>query len=152
MSGVSPSASTPLSAGSSSPASWAVEVFFDGDCPLCRREIAMLQRRDRRGRIRFTNIAAPGFDASALGVDQATLMERIHGRLPDGHLIEGVEVFRALYAAVGFGGLVAVSRAPGVSTLLDLAYEVFARNRLRLTGRCPDGSCAVPARESHPLG
>ncbi|MCA9609543.1 MAG: DUF393 domain-containing protein [Myxococcales bacterium] len=119
-----------------------VEVFFDGACPLCRREIAMLRALDRRGRIRFTDIAAPTFDATALGSSYATLMERIHGRLPDGTMIEGVEVFRRLYGAVGFGPLVWLSRLPPLTQLLDLAYEVFAAHRLRWTGRCDD-TCAV---------
>jgi predicted DCC family thiol-disulfide oxidoreductase YuxK len=121
-----------------------IEVFFDGDCPLCRREIAMLQRRDRQQRIRFTDIAAPGFEAGALGTDQATLMGRIHGRLPDGTWIDGVEVFRRLYTAVGLGWLVSLTRLPVLSRLIEVAYDVFARHRLRLTGRCPDdGSCKL---------
>jgi predicted DCC family thiol-disulfide oxidoreductase YuxK len=125
-------------------ASHDIEVFFDGDCPLCRREIAMLRRRDRDQRIRFTDIAAAGFDARALGTDQATLMGRIHGRLPDGTWIDGVEVFRRLYAAVGLGWLVSLTRLPVLSRLVELAYDLFARHRLRLTGRCPvDGSCAL---------
>jgi predicted DCC family thiol-disulfide oxidoreductase YuxK len=122
-----------------------IEVFFDGACPLCTREIGMLRRRDRRGRIRFVDIAEAGFDPATVGVSWATLMERIHGRLPDGTLIHGVEVFRRLYAAIGFGTLVALSRLPGISQLLDLAYHAFARHRLRLTGRCEDGACAVHA-------
>jgi predicted DCC family thiol-disulfide oxidoreductase YuxK len=125
--------------------SYDVEVFHDGACPLCAREIAALRRLDRRGRIRFTDIAAPGFDAAAVGVPWSALMDRIHGRLPDGALIEGVEVFRRLYAAVGFGPLVALTRLPGIAWLLDRAYGAFARRRLRLTGRC-DAGCAV----SHP--
>jgi predicted DCC family thiol-disulfide oxidoreductase YuxK len=71
-------------------------------------------------------------------------MNRIHGRLPDGTLIEGVEVFRRMYTAVGFGPIVAVTRLPGISHALDLAYLLFAKNRLRLTGRCHDGACQVP--------
>jgi predicted DCC family thiol-disulfide oxidoreductase YuxK len=130
--------------------SYDVEVFYDGACPLCTREMDMLRARDRRARIRFTDIAAEGFDAAAVGVPWDVLMARIHGRLPDGTLIEGVEVFRRLYAAVGFGPLVAVSRAPGLSHLLDLAYHVFARNRLRLTGRCANGVCAMPSARNRP--
>lgn len=126
-------------------AAWDVEVFFDGDCPLCMREIAMLQRLDALGRIRFTDIAEPGFDPTALGLSWETLMKKIHGRLPTGELVEGVEVFRRLYAAVGFGRLVRMSRLPGISRALDLSYELFAKNRLRLTGRC-DGACDIPAR------
>ena len=131
-------------------ASFEIEVFYDGACPLCTQEINMLRGRDRRARIRFTDIASEGFDAGAVGLTWEALMERIHGRLPDGTIIEGVEVFRRLYAAVGFGALVRVSRAPGLSQLLDLAYYLFAKNRLRLTGRCADDSCEVHARPAPP--
>lgn len=120
-----------------------IEVFYDGACPLCMREIRMLQGRDRKQHIRFVDIAADGFDAASVGLTWETLMDRIHGRLPDGTLVEGVEVFRRLYAAVGFEPLVALTRLPGVSQLLDLAYPAFAKNRLRLTGRCVDGACEL---------
>ena len=125
-------------------ADFEVEVFYDGACPLCMREIAMLRRRDKQARIRFTDIAATGFDWKTTGLSWEALMGRIHGRLPDGTIIEGVEVFRRLYAAVGFSKLVAMSRAPGISQALGLAYRLFAKNRLRLTGRCDDGACPVP--------
>ncbi len=122
-----------------------VEVYFDGLCPLCRREIELLRRLDRRGHIRFTDIAAAGFSAASLGLDQAQLMARIHGRvLASDELIEGVEVFRRLYQAVGLGPLVALSRWPGISWGLDWAYRWFAENRLRLTGRCTADTCALP--------
>ena len=123
-----------------------VEVFYDGDCPLCMREIRMLQRKDRAARIEFTNIAAADFDAAAYGTTYADLMARIRGRLPDGTWIEGVEVFRQLYAAIGWRTAVALSRLPGISHLLRLGYALFAKNRLRMTGRCVDDRCAVPAR------
>jgi predicted DCC family thiol-disulfide oxidoreductase YuxK len=121
-----------------------IDVFYDGDCPLCMREVRWLRRRDRRNRIRFVDIAAPGFDAREAGVPLEALMDRIHGRLPDGTIIEGVEVFRRLYASVGFPSLSRISRLPGVSSMLDLVYSWFARNRLRLTGRCRDGNCRLP--------
>lgn len=124
---------------------WEIEVFYDGECPLCMREIRMLMRRDHdRGHIRFTNIADPAFDPTPMGRDRATFMARIHGRLPSGEWVEGVEVFRRLYAAVGFGPLVTLSRLPGIAASLNLAYRLFAKNRLRLTGRCADGACEAP--------
>lgn len=122
-----------------------VEVYFDGDCPLCMREIAMLKRLDRKERIVFTDIAAKDFDVSRTGLTYEALMDRIHGRLlPSGEAIEGVEVFRRLYAAVGAGPLVALTRLPLVREGLDVAYRAFAKNRLKLTGRCTDeGVCKV---------
>jgi predicted DCC family thiol-disulfide oxidoreductase YuxK len=123
--------------------SFEVEVFFDGECPLCVREINLLRWLDRRGRIRFSDIASPTFDTTKVGLSWQVLMDRIHGRLPDGTLIEGVEVFRRLYAAVGFGPLVALTRLPGISHALDWGYRVFAKNRLKWTGRCKDGVCSL---------
>lgn len=122
-----------------------VEVFFDSECPLCVREINMLRWLDRKQRIRFSDITAPDFDAEALGTSYAALMEQIQGRLPTGEWIRGVEVFRRLYAAVGLGPLVALTRLPGVRQGLDLAYDLFAKNRLKWTGRCTPDGCAVPS-------
>lgn len=119
------------------------EVFFDGDCPLCIREINMLRWLDKKNKILFTDIADPKFDATSTGVSWQTLMDKIHGRLPDGTLIEGVEVFRRLYSAVGFGWIVAITRWPGISHVLDWSYKVFAKNRLKWTGRCATESCKI---------
>ena len=41
-----------------------IEVFYDGACPLCTREMKMLARHDRRGRIRFTDITASDFEVA----------------------------------------------------------------------------------------
>jgi predicted DCC family thiol-disulfide oxidoreductase YuxK len=126
-----------------------VEVFFDGDCPLCVREIELLRKLDKQTqRIRFTDIQAAGFSPESVGLTFPELMRRIHGRLPTGELIEGTEVFRRLYAAVGFRRAVAFSRWPGVSQLLDAGYALFAKNRLRFTGRCTEEICNVPSRRS----
>jgi predicted DCC family thiol-disulfide oxidoreductase YuxK len=125
----------------------AFEVFFDGDCPLCRREIDMLRRRDRLGKVRFTDLTQIDWARDAPGKSYADLMARIHGRLPNGQWVEGVEVFRHLYEAAGFGWLMRLSRLAVVRDVLDAAYRLFARNRLRLTGRCDDGACALPRAE-----
>ncbi len=137
------SAARPI--GTDEPAQWQIQVFFDGECPLCVREIAMLSRLDRRDRIWFTDIASVDFDAARWGTSWGRLMEQIRGRLPDGQWIEGVEVFRRLYGAVGFAALVPLTRLPIVEQVLDFAYDKFAKNRLRWTGRCADGACVLPA-------
>ena len=125
------------------PSLW-VEVFYDGDCPLCQREICMLQRKDHDGNIQFTNIAAPDFAPAAYGMKMEDFMSQIQGRLADGKWITGVEVFRRLYTAIGYGAVVKLTRLPGVSHLLDIGYQVFARNRLAVTGRaCRIDECTA---------
>lgn len=122
---------------------FVLELFYDGECPLCSREVAWIRRLDKADRILLTDIAAPGFDSSALGVTHADLMARIHARLPSGELISGVEVFNRTYEALGLNTLATVARWRVVAPLLDRAYEVFAMNRLRLTGRCNDETCST---------
>ncbi len=128
---------------------WQVEVLYDGDCPLCLREINLLRWMDRKKRIRFTDIAANDFSTAELGIDMKTLMGEIHGKLPpeethpDGRIIIGVEVFRQLYSAVGFGWIIWITRLPIISHTLDLMYHFFAKYRLKFTGRCKEGGCNV---------
>ena len=122
-----------------------IEVFYDGACPVCDWEMRSLARRDRARRVCFTDIAAPAFSPEAAGIEGAALDQRIHARLATGEIIEGVEVFRRLYAAVGLGALVALTRLPGISRTLDIAYACFARHRKRLASLR-----ASPLRRLHP--
>lgn len=125
-----------------------VEVFYDGDCPLCLREIKLIRWLDRRHRIRFTDIATDDFSAADYEMTQQQFMDEIRGRLADGSWIDGVEVFRQLYGAVGFGPIVWLTRLPLISHGLDWGYRVFAKNRLRLTGRCSQGECQVNSADA----
>ena len=124
-----------------------IEMFYDGHCPLCLRETRLLDRMDRHDRIRFTNIADSNFDAASVGKTQDELMTEMHGRLSDGSWVTGVEVFRRLYSAVGFGPIVMLTRLPIIKQLLNVGYDVFARNRLRLTGRCTE-NCGIKPTEA----
>ncbi|MCH2211706.1 MAG: DUF393 domain-containing protein [Fuerstiella sp.] len=121
-----------------------IEMFYDGDCPLCMRETRLLGRLDQQNRIRFTNIAAPDFVAADYGKSHDEFMAEMHGRLIDGTWVSGGEVFRRLYSAVGLRPIVWLTRLPIISHLFDLSYAVFARHRLRLTGRCRDQCEVVP--------
>ncbi len=128
---------------------WKAEVFYDGECPLCLREINFIRWLDGKNQLRFTDITDSEFSTNSVGIDMPTLMAEIHGRSPSGETIKGVEVFRQLYGNVSrghllFGPLTWASRAPGVSHLLDWCYLFFAKNRLKFTGRCNDATCEVP--------
>lgn len=122
---------------------WKIKVFYDGDCPLCRREIDFLRKRDARGLLKFENIADPHFvvpaDEHSPSFNQ--LMAELHGRYPDGTWIKGVDVFREMYQAIGWTWLVTLSKWPVVRNLLNVGYKVFARYRLKLFGRCDADGC-----------
>ena len=122
-------------------------ILIDGQCALCRREAAFMQRLDRgRGLLRIVDIAAPDFEAGAFGVTIDALMGQIHGVAPDGTMLRGMEVFRRAWRAVGYGWVLAPTAWPLVRPIADAAYRWFARHRLRLTGRCTPESCATAVR------
>lgn len=124
------------------------EVFYDGACPLCRREIEWIRKRDRRGQLVFTDISRPDFDPVSTGRTYDQLMARIHGRYPNGQVIEGVEVFRQLYSAIGFRKLVSFTRMPIVRQALSLSYRVFAPLRTMLPGRHCSDTCQATSENS----
>ena len=71
------------------------EVFYDGACSLCKAEMNLLRRLDRRERIIMTDIAAESFDSQGeTGRSYDVLMRSIHGRFADGRIVHGAEVFR----------------------------------------------------------
>ncbi len=113
-----------------------IKVLYDGACPLCRREASFWRRMDRgRGRVELEDISAPEFEPSRYGLTRTDVMERIHAILPAGTVIEGMEVFRRVYAALGLGWLVAPTGWPLLRPVFDRLYAWFARNRQRLTRR-----------------
>jgi predicted DCC family thiol-disulfide oxidoreductase YuxK len=124
---------------------WPAQVFFDGACPLCSREIAAYRKRDRDHRLHFIDIADPAFHAVAYGLDPQRVQEVMHVRTADGTVQTEVAAFRILWQALPPNWLTSlllmILRLPGMMTAAGVAYRVFARNRYRLTGRCTPASC-----------
>ena len=128
---------TAASAEAPNATAWKIKLLYDGDCPLCLREVNFLRKKDNgRGLVAFTDIAADDYSAEAnSGVDFATAMGRIHAVLPDGTVIKNVEVFRQVYAALGIGWIYAPTAWPIVGPLVDWVYGIWADWRLAVTGR-----------------
>ncbi len=147
-----PSASSPSSAPSTSPgADFAIKLLYDGECPLCVKEVNFLRRRNDRFApatpVVFVDIAEDAYSAADNGnIDYETAMGRIHGITSDGRVLVGVEVFREVYSAIGLGWVYAATRLPGVGAVVEWVYGIWADRRLQLTGR-PDLKDVVAARE-----
>jgi predicted DCC family thiol-disulfide oxidoreductase YuxK len=118
-------------------------MFFDGACPLCRREVAHYRRLDRAGAVRWVDIAADPASLAPLGVLPAAAMRRLHALDSRGRLQTGAWAFAAIWEALPYyRWLARLVRLPGVLPLLDRAYLRFADWRFKR--RCADGSCQLP--------
>lgn len=118
-------------------ADWKINLLYDGDCPLCLREVNFLQKKDAgRGLVKFTDIADINYRAEENGgVDFETAMGRIHAVRADGTVVKNVAVFREVYNALGIGWMYAPTKWPVVGAMIDKIYDLWADKRLAMTGR-----------------
>jgi len=106
-----------------------VTVWHDGTCPLCRREIALMRRLDRRGAIRFVDASDPD---GICPIDRRAMLARFHAR-EDGRLLSGAAAFAAMWRAIPLlRPLGIAARNRHVLALLERAYLLFLRVRPRL--------------------
>ncbi|PON61064.1 Thioredoxin-like fold containing protein [Parasponia andersonii] len=124
---------------SSSPENWRIKMLYDGDCPLCMREVNMLRERNERyGTIKFVDISSEDYSPEEnQGLDFETAMGRIHAILSDGTVVTDVEAFRKLYEQVGLGWVYAITKYEPMGKIADAVYGVWAKYRLPMTGRPP---------------
>ena len=117
-------------------------AFYDGGCPLCRREIAHYQRIDRDGHIRWVDIDAQPDVLSGYGLNRDQAMQRMHVRESDGSMVSGARAFIALWQRMPRYRLLArLVSLPGILWIAERLYDVFARWRWR--DRCDD-ACDKP--------
>jgi predicted DCC family thiol-disulfide oxidoreductase YuxK len=132
-------------------------LLYDGACPLCRREVDALRRRDRRlhgdtPRLAFSDIDRADYDPECHGgISYRQAMGRIHGITADGTVLRDLAVFRGAYTLVGLGWLYAATRWPVVGPLANGLYGLWAGQRLRFTGRADLESLCAARRDPCPL-
>ncbi|EPS58403.1 hypothetical protein M569_16411, partial [Genlisea aurea] len=118
---------------------WKIKMLYDGECPLCMREVNMLRRRNEDyGTIKFVDVSSDEYAPEQnQGLDYPTVMGRIHAITSDGTVVKDVEAFRRLYEAVGLGWVYAITKYEPIATAADAIYGVWAKYRLQITGRPP---------------
>ena len=110
----------------------ALTVYFDGACPLCRREIAHYQRVDSAAALCFVDVSAPGAP-TPVGVDRHLALARFHVLAGDGRVVSGAAGFVELWSLLpGWRWAARLARVPGVLWLLELGYRLFLPLRPRL--------------------
>lgn len=127
---------------------WKIKLLYDGECPLCVREVNFLTKKDAgREIINFVDITELDYDPEANAkIDYATAMGRIHAILADGTVIKNVEVFRRIYEELGIGWVYGITKLPLIGAIADWLYGIWADWRLKLTKR-PELTKIIAERE-----
>lgn len=117
---MTPSAPTPL-----------LTVYFDGSCPLCRREIALYRRQRGAERLAWHDVSAGASTGADLSCDAA--LRRFHVRDAQGRLHSGAAAFARLWRCLpGWRVLGWLAALPPTVWLLELAYRAFLPLRPRM--------------------
>jgi predicted DCC family thiol-disulfide oxidoreductase YuxK len=106
-----------------------LKIWYDGGCPLCVREIALMRRLDRRGAIHFVDAANA---QSVCPIDRTELLARFHA-FEDGKLLSGAAAFAAMWRAIPVLrpiGLLAKNQL--ILWALEKLYLQFLRIRPRI--------------------
>ena len=106
-----------------------ITVWFDSQCPLCIREIALMRRLDWFGRVDFVDIYA----AQSCPLEPQLLLQRFHAQESNRPVISGGAAFAALWRHLPLlRPLGEFARIPAVLKLLEWAYIKFLAYRPKL--------------------
>ena len=112
------------------PSTHRTAVFFDGACPLCRKEIGWYRRRRGAEAIDWVDLSQVRTTYAAPDLLTADALKRFHVRLPDGRLVSGGGAFAELWARLPtFTLLGRVMRTRAMAPALELFYRGFLRFR-----------------------
>lgn len=111
----------------------ALRIYFDGLCPLCVREMNKIKQLDTQQQLDLQDINQPDFSARFPHIDLTEADRILHGELPDGRIILGLDVTCLAWKLVGKGHWFAFMRWPLIGPLADRVYLLFARHRHRIS-------------------
>ena len=101
-------------------------VYYDGQCPLCSREIRVMRRLDRHRRLSFLDVTRhPVGD-----LDRDELLRRFHVRGSDGQTVSGAAAFAAVWRQLpALSWLGRLAMVGPVARILERAYGLFLNIR-----------------------
>jgi len=115
-------------------------MFYDGGCPLCRKEVAHYIKLDKQQRIAWLDIHADPRVLEPYKISQQTAMQRLHALDKQGKLQSGAWAFATIWADLPYyRHLARFVRTLRLLPLIDFAYRQFAKRRYR--SRCKAGVC-----------
>ena len=112
-----------------------IEVFHDGDCPICELEINFMKKIDKRKAIQWVDINKDKAALDQAGITYQQAMDQIHVMDANG-MKQGVDGFVLIWQELPyFRRLVPLVKLPVIGSIMKFGYRLFAKYRLTLTGR-----------------
>lgn len=118
-------------------------IYYDGACGICRKEMMSLRAQDVYHQFELVDIASPGFDVLAHGLDRTQVKRFLHMKDSSGRLLVGVDAFAIIWKFTGHPILASLCRWPVSKPFARLVYRIFAKYRSVISRRlCLDEHCS----------
>jgi predicted DCC family thiol-disulfide oxidoreductase YuxK len=115
----------------STPSVPRLTVYFDGSCPLCRREIALYRRLPQAASLDWVDVSEG--QSLGEGLSCTAAMARFHVRDAQGRLFSGAAAFSRMWQVFpGWRWLGWCTAWPPMSWVAEWAYRAFLPLRPRL--------------------
>jgi predicted DCC family thiol-disulfide oxidoreductase YuxK len=118
-------------------------IFYDGNCPLCAKEMQSLKRADEENKITLEDINKEDFEHRFSNIKRADAMGYLHGQLDNGEMIYGLDVTFAAWQTVGKHAWLKIFQLPIIRSLADVGYWLFAKYRLQITSVVCSSNCRI---------
>ncbi|MEM8770265.1 MAG: DUF393 domain-containing protein [Pseudomonadota bacterium] len=102
-------------------------VFFDGDCPLCQREIGYYQKQQGAEEISWRDVSGSAdLDLLPAGLSPCDARRRFHIMTPEGDLFSGAHAFAKLWTALPRFRLAGrIAEKTPFRQIFEIAYRGF---------------------------
>lgn len=118
-----------------------IDVFFDGSCPLCTKEIAHYQKIASANDFNWVDISQPNALAPYPFSFEET-MRYLHCIDDDRKTQIGVKAFIVIWRKLpGWRWLAPIAQFPLVYYPLSVCYKIFADQRIKRRKKCNDKTC-----------
>jgi len=124
-------------------------VFFDGECPLCTREIRFYRGQRGAEDINWVDVTKASLDNLPSGLTQKDALARFHVLTTEGELVSGGNAFSSLWLSLpAFQWAGKLFKISFLALLLERAYKIFLPCR-PLLQRCMPQTLKSPVSDSH---
>lgn len=113
-------------------------LFYDGSCPLCRREIDLMRKYTHK-KIDFLDIHEHKLDDTH--PSKKLLLRRLHLRKADGQWLVGLDANVHAWSYNSYGKILKALRWPIIKVAVDFIYFKWADRRYAKRYEC--GACGV---------
>lgn len=117
------------------------KVFFDGGCPLCKREIEHYRRIDTEGSLEWIDISSDPQKLHSYHIQPDQALQILHGVNEKDRIVKGVDTFLLIWSNLPhYRNLAGLIEKLKLHKLLEYFYQLFAQWRFKKrcgnTGKC----------------